>query len=237
MQSLDIDDAVTESEWLAGPHSQGLYVWLHVDEHGMPFYVGRGRGSTAWNRAGGPAWEYYVRERLGGRYHILIPARGLDDQGSQAVLEKYLERYGPVLLNQTNYNRGMDMVEYEKRRVLNDQLRPLYDRVRNAPNVESRIELAKRGLDLQYQMNRLRLETGLFGEVLREMGADCSVNQFFIKPLIEDLVELRMVEEARGAVKQYAREAPSQTTSSTFRRAHRIAERGTFNRKRRASRP
>jgi hypothetical protein len=124
----------------------------------------------------------------------------LDDQGSQAALEKYLESYGPILLNQTNYNRGMDMAEYEKRRVLNDQLRPLYDGVRNAQDVECRIELAKRGLDLQYQMNRLRLETGLFGEVLREMGADCSVNQFFIKPLIEDLVELGMVEEAREAV-------------------------------------
>ena len=48
----------TQSEWMTSEYWNDLYIWFHVDESGDPFYVGRGRGTTAWNRNGGLAWEW-----------------------------------------------------------------------------------------------------------------------------------------------------------------------------------
>ena len=236
-RTFDITNAVRESEWLSGPHCRSLYVWLHIDDTGAPFYAGRGRGATAWERNGGLAWQYYVTHRLGGCYHVIIPAYGLDDQQSEAILQEYLEACGPRLLNQSNHNRGMDFAAYARRRPLDTELRPLYALLPSADTVEQRVEIAKRGLELQYEINGIRLETGLFGEVLREMGADCSINMFFIKPLIEGLVESGRPDEARASLATFLGNAPHHASAPTMQRLKKIAARGTLVRRKVARAP
>lgn len=227
-RTFDTANAVRESEWLSGPHRSSLYVWLHIDDMGAPFYVGRGKGATAWERNGDPAWDYYVTHRLGGCYHVIIPAYDLDDQQSEVILEKYLGAYGPTLLNQSNHNRGMDFAAYARRRPLDQKLRPLYALLPNAEKIEQRIMLAKQGIDLQYEINDIRLETGLFGEVLREMGADCSINMFFIKPLVEGLVESGRPAEALASLAEFLAKAPHHASTPTVQRLQKIAARGTL---------
>lgn len=236
-RTFDTTNTVRESEWLSGPHRSSLYVWLHIDDTGAPFYVGRGRGKTAWERNGGPAWAHYVTHRLGGCYHVVIPAYDLDDQQSEAILEEYLSVYGPTLLNQSNYNRGMDLAAYARRRPLDQELRPLYALLPNTETIEQRIMLARRGIELQYEINDIRLETGLFGEVLREMGADCSINMFFIKPLVEGLVESGRPEEARASLANFLGKAPHHAGAPTMQRLQKIAARGTLVRRKVARAP
>ena len=104
-QSFNVADAVDKTQWLSVHHLSNLYVWLHIDNLGVPFYAGRGRQADAWDWHGGIAWEYYVGECLGGSYHIVIPAFDLDEYQSQVILANYLLDYGSVLLNQNNPSR------------------------------------------------------------------------------------------------------------------------------------
>ena len=236
-RTFDITDAVRESEWLSGSYCRSLYVWLHIDDTGAPFYAGRGRDAAAWERDCGPAWQYYVTHRLGGCYYVVIPAYNLDDQQCEAILQEYLEAYGLRLLNESNHNRGMDFAAYARRRPLDKELRPLYALLPSADTVEQRVEIAKRGLELQYEINGIRLETGLFGEVLREMGADCSINMFFIKPLIEGLVESGRPDEARASLAIFLGNAPHHASAPTMQRLKKIAARGTLVRRKVARAP
>lgn len=222
----------TQDEWMASEYRDDLYVWFHVDGTGDPFYAGRGRGTTAWDRNGGVAWEWFVRERLGGSYQVAIMATGLDDPQSEALLDQVMEMYGPFLLNQSNWHREMDYKALETYHACKARVQPFYDQVANA-DPSQRLELALEAQRLQYELELLgiKTETGRFGEVLADMGALHSINQFFIPYIVEGLMEMRRVEDAREALAEYLRRAPRHAQAKKIQRLQKIVDRGTFKRR------
>lgn len=220
----------TRSEWMAGPCREDLHIWFHVDDAGDPFYAGRGRGNTAWDHHGGPAWEWFVRERLHGIYHVAILATGLDERQSEALLDQVMEMYGPFLLNQSNMHRGMDYKALEAYHKAKAQVRPFYDQVLKA-SPSQRLGLALRAQRLQYEIDAQSTETGRFGEVLAAMGALQDIDQFFIPYIVEGLVETEHAAEAREALSEYLRRAPHYAQAKKIQRLQKIVNRGTFKRR------
>lgn len=222
----------TQGEWMASEYRDDLYVWFHVDGTGDPFYAGRGRGTTAWDRNGGVAWEWFVRERLGGSYQIAILATGLDDPQSEALLEQVMEIYGRFLLNQSNWNRGMDRKALEAYHACKARVQPFYDKVANS-EPSQRMELALEAQRYQYELQLLapKTETGRFGEVLADMGAHQNINQFFIPYIVEGLMEAGRVEDAREALAEYVQLAPRHAEAKKIQRLQKVVDRGTFKRR------
>ena len=225
-----VEERVSQSVWMSGPSRDELHVWLHVTDDGDPFFVGRGRGATAWTRNGGLAWEWFVREELGGSYHVVIPARGLDEQGSQALVDAVMSKHWDKLLNQYNAYRpsGRDM---DRRWELQAKVKPFYDAVRDADSDERRVVLSSEALRLQYEATSIQAEEGRFGEVLRKMGADRATNVFFIKPLIESLMRLGRVDVARQELKKFKEMSPGDSTRPTVVKLQAIVDRGTYRKR------
>ncbi len=72
LKNYGADAVVRQATWLSGVHKDKFYAWLHVTSEGEPFYTGWGRGDQAWVKNGGIAWEWFVRERLGGEYGVVV---------------------------------------------------------------------------------------------------------------------------------------------------------------------
>lgn len=228
----------TQAAWINGPQRESLYVWLHIDEVGEPFYAGRGRGATAWEHHGGVAWEWFVRERQHGSYGIVILAAGLTADQSEQLLGQALEIYGLRLLVQSNPHRGMDYEALQRYHVVKDELRPLYDRVPKMQNRAEQLALAQQAQALQYKLDLLKTdnEKGRFGEVLRDMGALMEINQFFIRYIIEELVAQGRLEAAQAALAEHMSYVPMLANTSSVNRLQKIVERGTFKRRPRPKR-
>ena len=225
------EERVSRSAWMAGPHRDELHVWLHVSDGGEPFFVGRGRGATAWERNGGPAWEWFVREELGGSYHVVIPASDLDERGSQILVDAVMSTHWDKLLNQYNIHRPAGGSVSDRRCEAIGRIKPYYESVKQADNDELRARLASEAQELQYLASSFRMEQGRFGEVLHKMQADRATNMFFIKPLIESLMRLGRVEEARQQMARFKELAPVEYRSSTAEKLQIIVDRGTYRKR------
>ena len=224
-------ERVSRSAWMAGPSRDELHVWLHVTDEGEPFFVGRGRGATAWERNGGLAWEWFVREELGGSYHVVIPASDLDERGSQILVDAVMSAHWDKLLNQYNIHRPAGGPDSDRRWEIIGQLKPYYDQVKQTEDDELRAKLALEAQELQYEASTIRVEQGRFGEVLQKMNADRATNVYFIKPLIESLMRLGRVEEARQQMARFKELAPAEYRSPTGTKLQVIVDRGTFRKR------
>lgn len=222
----------SRAQWLADPAHEGLYVWLHVDANGDPFYAGRGRGAYAWEVNCGPAWEWYVRHRLGGAYEVSIQAHSLTDAQSEQLMDQMLATYADKLLNRVNFHRRYDTTA--ERDPGPDS--SYYDRVREATDPDEQLRIALEAQQLQYRSGGPVGETGRFGEVLTAMGAaGPQVNNFFMPYIVEGLMVKREVEQAKAALGEFLEHAPNALQSSTIERLQKIVDRGTFKRRPRKS--
>lgn len=218
----------TQSEWMTGDSREDLYLWFHVDETGDPFYAGRGRGETAWNRNGGVAWEWFVRERLGGNYHVAVLATGLSEENSSALLEQVMEAYGRLLLIQSNMHRGMDYGAQEAFDHAKNAIYPFYKRIEQAHSLEEQADIARKAIELQYALARVNPELGRFGECLRDMGALRAVDGYFITHLVEALVQKGDMEGSRSALDKHLRWAPYLAHKKRIQRLVKIVAGGRF---------
>lgn len=219
--------ATTQSAWMSGPHKDTLYVWLHIDDAGDPFYAGRGRGPTAWDRNGGPAWEWFVRERLGGSYGVLILAHSLTDDHSEALLDNVFEAYCLRLLNRANFHRPHDPHATDAPGALPHH----YDGVRQTEDEDERLWLALDAQQMQYESGGTAGECGRFGEVLAAMGATSKITAFFIPYIVEGYMVKGDVSAAREALDEFVRCAPHLANEPKVQRLAKIIERGTFKRR------
>jgi hypothetical protein len=99
--------------------------------------------------------------------------------------------------------------------------------------VRGRLELALEAQRFQYELELLgaKTETGRFGEVLADMGAHQSINQFFIPYIVEGLMETGRVEDAWEALAEYLRLAPRHAEAKKIQRLQKLVDRGTFKRR------
>ena len=219
------DRVISLAQWKEDPAHASLYVWLHVDSEGDPFYAGRGRGLYAWEINCGPAWEWYVRNRLGGTYEVLIQAHSLSDEQSSQLLDQLLERHADKLLNRVNFYRRYDAG-------IQPEMGPsgyYYDFVRDATDPEARLATALEAQQLQYQSGGAIGETGRVGEVVAAMGAGRpNINNYFIPYIVKGFMTEGDVQAARSALAEFLRYAPNAIQSSKIVSLQRMVDRGTY---------
>src|SRR5208337_1001389 len=91
------------------PKPRDFYVYLHKDDSGRIFYVGKGTGKRAWSEDRHEAWKRYVRDRLEGRYTVEIVKEGLTEDGALELEEELIGEHGPHLVNWFNPGRDFDL--------------------------------------------------------------------------------------------------------------------------------
>ena len=179
----------TSESWLSSPHSSGLYVFLHLDEDGVPFFAGRGRADAAWNRHGGYLWERFVREALGGSYRVVVVASSLDDAQSESILEACVSNYARSLLNTAAICRGRPVTERIDDPSRTSRLAEVYGEVDREQDPKLKLSLALEGQQLQYDLQRRVEIPESTRSVVNEMQSYTGINLFFIRPIIEGLME------------------------------------------------
>ncbi len=227
----DLSQVIDKRDWLSWPVSQDLYVYLHLDHEGVPFYAGRGRTDRAWAVNGGHAWKWFVENRMGGEVPVYILDRALDDDESHELLEQVKSFHGLTLLIRANYARGMDYAAIERYWQQRANVQPFYKLVPQEKDEEIRLALAMEAQELQYQIDGHSTETGRFGEVLSAMGAVQDINGFFIKNIVEGLVMHGQLDDARYELDRFKKRAPRINVD----KLENIIARGKF--KRRATKP
>lgn len=225
--SYDLVRTLTEKQWLSDPRSGALYVYLHLDNEGIPFYAGRGRHSVAWKAHGGPAWEWFVKNRMGGECPVYILAAELGEESSEHLLDRVKEHHGLKLLIQSNSHRGMNYQALDAYWQAKRKVKPYYFSVPNEKDEKLRLTLALEAQEFMYEIDSSETEQGRFGEVLRDMGALRDVRPFFLKFIVEGFVLQGRVEEARAALERFRTKAPGHDLS----RLERVVQRGTFSRR------
>ncbi|MGZ0119554.1 hypothetical protein [Stenotrophomonas rhizophila] len=219
---------ITQTQWMGSPHCNKNYAWLHVDAEGIPFYAGYGRGARAWQKNGGYAWEWFVREQLGGDYRVAILAVGMTDAHAQAIFEQMLEMYNTKLLNQSSFHRGMDYAALEEERAKKEAIRPFYRMVRHKKPARQIFETAQQALAMQYALDPHRTETGRFGEVLKAMDAYTPLSPSFIAYIVEWYVGRGDIPAAKAALEGFTSRAPRQARHEKIVHLAEIVERGSF---------
>lgn len=228
LASYSEDACVSQTQWMASPQYNKNYAWLHVDADGVPFYAGTGRGAYAWQKNGGFAWEWFVRERLGGEYRVVVLAFGMTDAHAQSIFEQMLEMYNTMLLNQSSFHRGMDYAALEEERVKKDAIRPFYRKVRLRKPARQIFETAKQALALQYELNPYRTEMGRFGEVLKAMDAYAPLSPSFIAYIVEWHIAQDDIPAAKAALEEFKSRAPGQSRHERVVQLTDIVEHGRF---------
>lgn len=188
---------------------RGSYVYVHEDEQGRPFYVGKGIQDRAWVYGRDPLWEHYVRTRLGGRYRIRILVDGVDDREALRLEEEAMAKYGDTLVNRQNFHRGLNMEVHRQLEHWRGQRDRLHAQAKLEGEPVKRLELLKAAMQAHDVQAGLVSEPGLVGEILRELPA------FGHASLLDDVVSTFLdvgdVEGARktldGYVQRYTNHA------------------------------
>jgi hypothetical protein len=150
------------------------YVYVHRDNNGQIFYVGKGLGDRAWSKDHHPVWRQYVESRCGGQYTAQIVSYHETEDESLSVESEYISKYGPQLVNWQNSGRGFDykaIDQYWAAKKANQayvaETRPL-----ETSNPPLAIERYQESMRRMYEYESLILERGLVADLNREMGME-----------------------------------------------------------------
>ena len=105
------------------PRQRNYYVYVHKDEDGKVFYVGKGTGKRAWSQDRDTVWHRHVKERLGGRYNVEIVKNELDEDEALLMENEVMLAHGDRLLN---FAKAIGGVSFE---VTINQEKPQVERV------------------------------------------------------------------------------------------------------------
>jgi hypothetical protein len=168
-------EELPEIEPQAAPVGHGeQYVYVHRDNNGKIFYVGKGRGDRAWSKDHHPVWHQYVDGRCDGQWTAQIVSYHPTEDEALSVESAYIGKYGPQLVNWQNPGRGFDYAtiqQYWTAKKANQtfvaETRPL-----ESSNPALAIERYQEAMRRMYEYESLELERGLVADLNREMGME-----------------------------------------------------------------
>ena len=225
-------ESINLTAWRQNEYFQSTHVWLHVDVNGHPFFVGRGQMDDAWDVAGGPAWEHYISNYLGGEYFAAIPHFGLTSETADELKNAYMARYQSDLLNQRNPFRPATGKGSDEYYAISYRIRSIRDELKEIRSPALVEKLAKEAVSLQLKSRTCTSESGRFGEMIGSMGAQSHLSLEFLDHLIKSQCEQRKGAEAIEALDAFVSECPSYSSSAKLQSLMAIARRGRYVRRR-----
>jgi len=146
------------------------YVYLHLDNQGNIFYVGKGTGRRAWKtgiRDRNPIWYRYVDERLNGEYQVEIYQDGLTAEEAERLELLLIQAHGDQLVNWINPGRQVDFKLLDEYNRLRSSNRYFVEstREREKTDLEEAITRYRKAFERMKEYERMEVETGLVAEL------------------------------------------------------------------------
>lgn len=186
---------------------RGCYVFAHVDERGVPFYVGKGSRRRAWDARRHPLWLRYVERHLKGRYSVLILADNLAEDEAEELESEWFIQEAPTLVNRVNTGHQTDFEALERQNNLRAANRERIARARalEKTDPERAVALIIEAIDLIAEYATIATERGLLGKLLGEEREENGISGelLALDRLTLGLVRLGRTEEARRRAEQY----------------------------------
>ncbi|MGH7814297.1 MAG: hypothetical protein ACREQI_09890 [Candidatus Binataceae bacterium] len=150
------------------------YVYAHVDGAGRMFYIGKGTGKRAWSKDRDELWKLYVRNHLGGNYHVQILQDNLSSEQAVGLEGDWIAQCSDSLVNWVNFGRRDDYVALDRYGQLSDATRAL---VRQGKEVEKNdlaraVRIYEKAIEGIKEYSAINYRTGLVGKLLDEQTAE-----------------------------------------------------------------
>lgn len=146
------------------------YVYAHLDEYGVPFYIGKGVDRRAWNDDRHPLWHRYVEKHLRGNYSVVILEDDLTPMGAEEAESVWIAQEAETLVNWVNMSRPTDFKESARYHELRNANRALIAQAKDKEkaDLEGAVVLYKQALERLAEYATIQPDKGLVGKLLDE---------------------------------------------------------------------